>query len=47
MLGIPYLTVSEEEKLVKRLEERQKARGEATELIPISDDDRPQIEEIW
>ncbi|KZC04656.1 Poly(A)-specific ribonuclease PARN [Dufourea novaeangliae] len=45
-LGIPYLTTSEEEKLVKRLEERQKARDEVPELIPISDDDRPQIEEI-
>ena len=45
-LGIPYLTTIEEEKLVKRLEERQKARDEVQELIPISDDDRPQIEEI-
>ncbi|XP_076248460.1 poly(A)-specific ribonuclease PARN isoform X2 [Calliopsis andreniformis] len=45
-MGIPYLTMSEEEKLVKRLEERQKARDEVPELIPISDADRPQIEEI-
>lgn len=46
-MGIPYLTVSEEEKLVKRLEERQKARDEVPDMIPISDDDRPQIEDIW
>ncbi|XP_076623597.1 poly(A)-specific ribonuclease PARN isoform X2 [Colletes latitarsis] len=46
MFGIPYLTASEEEKLLKRLEERQKARDEVAELVPIMDDDRPQIEEI-
>lgn len=45
--GIPYLTNAEEEKLSKRLEERQKVREDNTELIPIPDDDRPQIEEIW
>ncbi|XP_076298678.1 poly(A)-specific ribonuclease PARN isoform X2 [Lasioglossum baleicum] len=45
-LGIPYLTTSDEEKLVKRLEERQKARDEVPELISISDEDKPQITEI-
>ena len=45
-LGIPYLTVTEEEKLTKRLEEKQKTKDETPELIPISDDDRPQIEDI-
>ncbi|XP_076228203.1 poly(A)-specific ribonuclease PARN isoform X3 [Nomia melanderi] len=45
-LGIPYLTTSEEEKLLKRLEERQKARDEVPELIPISDEDKPQITNI-
>ncbi|XP_029035614.1 poly(A)-specific ribonuclease PARN-like isoform X6 [Osmia bicornis bicornis] len=45
-LGIPYLTVTEEEKLTKRLEEKQKIKDETPELIPISDDDRPQIEDI-
>ncbi|XP_046483955.1 poly(A)-specific ribonuclease PARN isoform X2 [Neodiprion pinetum] len=44
--GIPYLTSAEEEKLGKKLEERQKARDDGLELIPIPDDDRPQIEEI-
>ncbi|KAG7212022.1 hypothetical protein KM043_011217 [Ampulex compressa] len=44
--GIPYLTTSEEERLTKRLEERQKAREEVLESIPISDYDKPQIEEI-
>lgn len=46
-LGIPYLTTSEEEKLLKRLEGRQKARDEVPELIPISDEDKPQITKIW
>ena len=45
--GIPYLTASEEEKLVKRLEEKQKLREETVELLPITDVERPQIEEIW
>ena len=45
-LGIPYLTASEEEKLIKRLEEKQKIRDE-TEILPISDVERPQIEDIW
>nr|XP_033321022.1 poly(A)-specific ribonuclease PARN-like isoform X2 [Megalopta genalis] len=45
-LGIPYLTTSEEEVLVKRLEERQKAREEVPELIPIAEKDKPQITEI-
>nr|XP_034174553.1 poly(A)-specific ribonuclease PARN-like isoform X2 [Osmia lignaria] len=45
-LGIPYLTVIEEEKLTRRLEEKQKIKDETPELIPISDDDRPQIEDI-
>lgn len=46
-LGIPYLTVTEEEKLTRRLEEKHKIKDETPELIPISDDDRPQIEDIW
>ncbi|XP_015595875.2 poly(A)-specific ribonuclease PARN isoform X1 [Cephus cinctus] len=45
-LGIPYLTSDEEEKLSKRVEERQRAREEGLELIPISDEDKPQIEDI-
>lgn len=45
--GIPYLTTSDEEKLTSKLEERQKAREDGLELIPISDDDKPQIEDIW
>ncbi|XP_012535917.1 poly(A)-specific ribonuclease PARN isoform X2 [Monomorium pharaonis] len=45
--GIPYLCASNEEKLVKRLEEKQKLKEENNqESIPISDNDRPQIEEI-
>ncbi|KAL6446904.1 hypothetical protein ACFW04_001363 [Cataglyphis niger] len=45
--GIPYLRASEEEKLVKRLEEKQKIKEENNvDLIPISDNDKPQIEEI-
>lgn len=46
-LGIPYLTASEEEKLIKRLEEKQKIRDETLEILPISDVERPQIEDIW
>lgn len=46
-LGIPYLTTNEEEKLMKRLEEKQRIRDEGTEILPISDVERPQIEEIW
>lgn len=46
-LGIPYLTANEEEKLMKRLEEKQRIRDEAAEILPISDVERPQIEEIW
>lgn len=46
--GIPYLSASEEEKLVKRLEEKQKLKEELNQdLIPIPDNDKPQIEEIW
>lgn len=45
--GIPYLSASEEEKLAKRLEEKQKIKEEYNQdLIPISDNDKPQIEEI-
>ncbi|EFN61018.1 Poly(A)-specific ribonuclease PARN [Camponotus floridanus] len=45
--GIPYLSANEEEKLVKRLEEKQKIKEEYNQaLIPISDNDKPQIEEI-
>lgn len=46
--GIPYLSANEEEKLAKRLEEKQKIKEENNQdLIPISDTDKPQIEEIW
>jgi len=44
--GIPYLTASDEEKLVKRLEEKRKMKEESY-IIPITDTDKPQIEEIW
>ncbi|KMQ84136.1 poly -specific ribonuclease parn [Lasius niger] len=45
--GIPYLSANEEEKLAKRLEEKQKIKEENNQdLIPISDTDKPQIEEI-
>lgn len=45
--GIPYLNAGDEEKLVTRLEERQKIREENNqEIIPISDNDKPQVEEI-
>ncbi|XP_070530991.1 poly(A)-specific ribonuclease PARN isoform X2 [Cardiocondyla obscurior] len=45
--GIPYLNASEEEKLVKRLEEKQKLKEENNQcLISIPDNDRPQLEEI-
>ncbi|XP_058798112.1 poly(A)-specific ribonuclease PARN-like isoform X2 [Phymastichus coffea] len=44
--GIPYLTKDEEDKLNKKMEEKQKLRDEGLDLIPISDDDKPQIEEI-
>lgn len=45
--GIPYLTKDEEEKLNKRIVDRQKIREEGLEPISISDDDKPQIDEIW
>lgn len=46
--GIQYLSASEEEKLAKRLEEKQKLKEELNQdLIPIPDNDKPQIEEIW
>lgn len=46
--GIPYLSASGEEKLVKRLEEKQKLKEENNQdLIPIPDNDKVQIEEIW
>ncbi|XP_074093669.1 poly(A)-specific ribonuclease PARN isoform X5 [Cotesia typhae] len=44
--GIPYLSTSDEEKLTSKLGERQKAREDGLELILISDDDKPQIENI-
>ncbi|KYN27188.1 Poly(A)-specific ribonuclease PARN [Trachymyrmex cornetzi] len=43
--GIPYLAASDEEKLVKRLEEKRKMKEE-NYTIPITDNDKPQIEEI-
>lgn len=47
--GIPYLTNAEEEKLNKRLEDRQKVicREDNRRPIVVKDVDRPQIEEIW
>ncbi|XP_011867552.1 PREDICTED: poly(A)-specific ribonuclease PARN-like isoform X3 [Vollenhovia emeryi] len=45
--GIPYLSASGEERLVNRLEEKQKLKEEShPESIPIPDNDKPQIEEI-
>ncbi|XP_063979026.1 poly(A)-specific ribonuclease PARN-like isoform X2 [Diachasmimorpha longicaudata] len=44
--GIPYLTSIEEDKLVKRYEEKQKIRGEGLDMISISEEDKPQISEI-
>ncbi|EFN75773.1 poly(A)-specific ribonuclease PARN [Harpegnathos saltator] len=45
--GIPYLNINEEEKLIKRMEERQRQKEEYNDaVIPISDTDKPQIEEI-
>lgn len=46
-LGIPYLSTNEEEKLMKRLEEKQRLRDDAPEILPISDVEKPQIEDIW
>lgn len=45
-LGIPYLSANEEEKLMKRLEEKQRLRDDAPEILPISDVEKPQIEDI-
>jgi poly(A)-specific ribonuclease len=45
--GIPYLTKDEEEKLYKKVEENQKIREEGIDLISISDNDKPFVEEIW
>jgi len=45
--GIPYLNANDEEKFMKRLEEKQKLKEENIETIPISDTDKPKIEEIW
>ncbi|XP_033215427.1 poly(A)-specific ribonuclease PARN-like isoform X2 [Belonocnema kinseyi] len=44
--GIPYMTKNEEEKLQKKLEERQRIREEGLDIVPIPDHDKPQIEEI-
>ncbi|XP_018397001.1 PREDICTED: poly(A)-specific ribonuclease PARN-like isoform X2 [Cyphomyrmex costatus] len=45
--GIPYLTASDEEKFVKRLEEKHKAKEESYhDIIPVPDNDKPQIEKI-
>ena len=46
-LGIPYLTSNDEEKMTKKVQDRQRVREEGLELIPINDGDKPQIEEIW
>ncbi|XP_076764072.1 poly(A)-specific ribonuclease PARN [Xylocopa sonorina] len=44
-LGIPYLTAEEERLMAKRLSERRKARDDE-EILPISETDKPQIEDI-
>ncbi|XP_043472400.1 poly(A)-specific ribonuclease PARN-like isoform X2 [Leptopilina heterotoma] len=44
--GIPFLTKNEEERLQKKMEDKQKIREEGQEFIPIPDHDKPQIEEI-
>lgn len=44
--GIPYLTPTEEEKMVKRLDEKRLTRENGLEMIPIPDGDKPQIDEI-
>ncbi|KAK0096480.1 hypothetical protein PV326_005374 [Microctonus aethiopoides] len=44
--GIPYLTAHDEEKISKKMEEMHKIREDGLELIPISSDNKPQIEEI-
>ena len=46
-LGIPYLTQVEEDKLNKKLVEKQKMKEDGYDLIPIPDDDKIQIEEVW
>lgn len=45
--GIPYLTPGDEEALLKRLEDRQKSREEVSNVVPIPENDREQIEDIW
>ena len=45
--GIPYLTKADEEKLNKKLEEKQKMKDDSFDLIPIPDDNKSQVEEIW
>ncbi|XP_044015716.1 poly(A)-specific ribonuclease PARN-like isoform X1 [Aphidius gifuensis] len=44
--GIPYLTSSDEEKMIKRLDDKRRIRDDGLEIIPVSDDDKPQIDEI-
>lgn len=48
--GIPYMTAVEEERLTKKLEEKQKARVNkeegAVEIVPIADADKPLVEDI-
>ncbi|XP_017879496.1 poly(A)-specific ribonuclease PARN-like isoform X2 [Ceratina calcarata] len=48
--GIPYLTAMEEEKLMKKLEEKLKARASrdegSTEIVPIPDSDKPLVEDV-
>lgn len=45
--GIPYLTSSDEEKMVKRLDDKRRIRDDGLEMIPVSDDNKSQIDEIW
>ncbi|XP_034937449.1 poly(A)-specific ribonuclease PARN-like isoform X3 [Chelonus insularis] len=44
--GIPYLTSSDEKKLSTKLVEKQKLREDGADIIFISDDDKPLIEDI-
>ncbi|XP_051173834.1 poly(A)-specific ribonuclease PARN-like isoform X2 [Leptopilina boulardi] len=44
--GIPFLTKNEEERLQKKMEEKQRIREEGQEIIPIPDSDKQTIEEI-
>lgn len=47
-LGIPYLTKADEEKLEEKMIERHKARDDNNQdLIPIPENDKIQVKDIW